>query len=130
MIMATTYVLSLGYNGNSVISEANQWLMLKRAAETLCSTPAWREHIMDEAVKYNCPSFDENGILLSEYILKFQIPCTDCTIMLDNEEHKIRLVASGGSLSRIIKTQLRRAFCRLIINQMHKANIEVNLVVV
>lgn len=38
-------------------------------------------------------------------------------------------LASGGGDSRDIKEAMRRAFCRLVIFEMHKLGMEVNLVV-
>lgn len=58
----------------------------------------------------------------------------DITIRVEEEEDEtygklpvIRQSASGGGESREIKEAFRRAFCRLVLQEMHRSQMEVSI---
>jgi len=120
--MSTAHVIQVGYN--SAHHKKDVWKELKEYVGYLCSS---NFKIADEAKKYTSKiSHDQ----LDEFGKSYK-ECKDLTIRIhDNEdvdECYIRQMSSGGGVDREIKEQLRRAFCRLVLERMHSLNMEINI---
>ena len=131
----TGYYLEVGYIGGSSFggSHEDAWLKMKEAAKTLCDDP---QRIFDEAMRLDGEILNGTGEDVRGYAERYR-NCDDLTITVHekpfNESEKcgfkpyIAQSASGGGPSRMIKESLRRAFCRLIIEAMHREGIEVTM---
>jgi len=129
----TSYRISLGYAYDNP-SDERRWDALKAAVADL---PNNTHRIAEEAVRLGCPA-EGHGAGLGEYLAGYLPGSTDLTIRVVDEEdphdppgrrREIWQAASGGDPSRSIKHHLRRAFCRLVMEEMHRRGIEVNVVV-
>jgi hypothetical protein len=133
--MSTSYVISIGYNsgiscparliGESGATEA--WGMLKSVVEKLCADT---DRIVAEARAFNAPENCEKGpdcCTLQNHADRYKLPWQDRTIYFDEKNQRVVQMASGD---RLVKEHIRRAFCRLVMAEMHKLNIEINIVVV
>lgn len=104
---------------------AGLWVELKEAALDICEN---YERIVFEVRRLE-PGF--TGTSLSDYARAYKVR-EDLTIQFlepEGGEPSIYQAASGGGFGRDIKEACRRAFARLIIHEMHKKRIEVNLTV-
>lgn len=123
----TGYYISVGYNARAGASvKAGLWQELKEAALDLC------EHYERIALEAHRLESGYSVAALAEYAELYHSRA-DATIQFlepPDEEPQIMQLASGGGLGRDMKEALRRAFARLLIQEMHKKRIEVNLVVV
>jgi hypothetical protein len=103
------------------------WDILKKSANY------WRSNLtalVNAATDYGAPD-DLDGEQLIEYCKVYERDWTDGgPLRVDDEEQILHIMASGGSSSRILKEHVARAFCRLVIQDMHRKQIEVNLHVV
>lgn len=129
--MGVGYHIRLGYNGRTDWHSDDAWKELKNFALKLAKQP---EVIAEEAKKFNAPEncCDECETTLIDvcktYDKSYGNPLTIID-KLDNEgdpDKQVMQMATGGCL---LKDHTRRAFCRLIINEMHKQGIEVSLTV-
>jgi hypothetical protein len=129
----TNYRISLGYNWDGPGAE-EQWEALKSVVADLRANT---HRIAEEAVRMGCP-VEESGDGLGEYLEGYLPDSADLTIRVIDEEDRLnppeRLreiwqAASGGDPSRSIKHHLRRAFCRLVMGEMHRRGIDINVVV-
>jgi hypothetical protein len=134
--VSTSYIIGIGYNSgascdfkftssNGFFAEA--WELLKSVVIEICNNP---NRIVEEARKFSAAETCANGTTcctLEGHAEKYRIPWTDRTIAFDEKKKEVVQMASGD---RLVKEHIRRAFCRLVINEMHKHNIEVNLMVV
>lgn len=122
----TGYRISIGYNSRAGLRvREGLWAELKKAALSLCAHP---ERIAEEVRLFE-PSYSE--VELEEYERAYQ-ESRDLTVMFyerPEEEPYIMQLASGGGIGRDIKEACRRAFARLIIQEMHRKRIEIDLVV-
>ncbi len=118
----TGYTFSIGYiSGHSYKGDKDDaWLELVIVTEALKKRP---DRIVAEARRLNAPEQCEQGCctLMS---LAGAYQHTDATIVIQHEEQTIDQYASGD---RMLKEHVRRAFCRLLIEDMHRLGIEVNL---
>lgn len=125
--MATGYTLELGYQ-SGYSSHADAWEALKAYALYLCDHPA---EIYDEARKFGAPDALD-GERLMDYAARYH-GAVDLTLVIQDpegdEKGHVYQCASGGAPARVLKEHLRRAFCRLVIAEMHRKGIEVNLTV-
>jgi DNA repair exonuclease SbcCD ATPase subunit len=64
---------------------------------------------------------------LQNHADRYKLPWQDRTIYFDEKNQRVVQMASGD---RLVKEHIRRAFCRLVMAEMHKLNIEINIVVV
>lgn len=125
----TGWHITIGYNSGH-ITKADAWETLKTVVSNVCSN---RTRIGNTALGYGCPQSDDAGTL-AEHLEKFAIPCPDATITLlepnsPGDAGTVMLLASATSFNSI-KTNTRRAFARLVIQEMHKRQIDVDLSVV
>lgn len=132
----TGYYLEIGYCSQGPDLE-EAWEILKQVVREICDRPG---QIAKEAERclpaFGIPVPDLNTV--SDYLERYRLidDNQDLTIFIEetprdpgNKEFKPRIVqyASGGEPGRKLKEHLRRAFCRLVIEKMHKREIEVNL---
>ena len=122
--MATGWSLSIGYNSGYSYNGDDQeaWDELVRVTKKLCEHP---ERIEAEAYAYGAPLADPNGETLFSYCERYREQ-QGGTITINQDQRVIHQIASGD---RAMKEYVRRAFCRLILQDMHRLNIEVNLIV-
>ena len=116
----TGYYIEVGYNSCNDNDEV--WKTLKEKALYLKQHP--------EIIIENCFVIegrdDEEEIREGGEHYK---NCNDLTLKIieESENNVITQYASGGGASRDIKEKLRRAFCRCIMNEMHKLGMEINI---
>lgn len=122
----TGYYIEIGYlSGYSGPADLDQaWDSLKNVVAILREQPA---NIVGEAMRVEGGSLRKLLPFAERYHPKF----TDGTIEVNDAERQITQLASSGNgdAARVVKEQVRRAFCRLVIQEMHRRGIEVNLCV-
>lgn len=122
----TSYYLDIGYN--SVGNRDDAWSELKAAAERLRREP---ERIADEVHRIEGQKFQAELVL--EYAKHYDGRDLSMTIVeeptIPDEDFRpyVRQFASGGGEDRDLKEAMRRAVCRLLIEEMHRKGIEVNM---
>lgn len=133
----TSYRLEVGYQSGSSREEA--WECLKEITEEICEHP---EELVSEACRFDGKRNTHHPHcgksfrgLLAEYAEAYKPPRKDLTLrIIENtrdgvDENSVVQYASGGGEGRVVKESLRRAFCRLAIQRMHREGYEVNLTV-
>lgn len=125
----TGYHISIGYLSGYDKDEA--WEVLKSVVLDLCHNP---HHLVDEAVR-----FGMDPKTACEYAAAYvgasleKQGTEDSTLRIIEGERaegnppQIMQLAGGSGESRTIKEQMRRAFCRLVMREMHKLEIEINI---
>lgn len=129
--MSTSYLISIGYNSGcscekDYIDKAKAWELLKNMVRSICADHTL---IVDEARKFDAPEHCETGpecCTLTNHAEKYKLPWTDRTIYFDEKKQQVVQMASGD---RLVKEHIRRAFCRLVMAEMHKLHVEINIVV-
>ena len=119
----TSYTIMLGYNSSKNTSECAEELR-----KCVAHLRANFTQIAEEAKRFDGFELDE----LNEFAMAYAPVNNDLTIQIVDGEYddfRIFQMASGGEVDRSIKESLRRAFCRLVLNAMHKKQIEVNIIV-
>ena len=118
--MPTGYHIQIGYNSATPRNDVVQRLLA--VVDEICKTP---ELIIREVWRV------ENVNVPAEYADNYRKPWNDLTVKIldDNGQPEIMQMASGGGIERDYKECMRRAFCRLVIQEMHRTKHEVNLVV-
>lgn len=121
--MSTGYTISIGYNSAHEKAEASE--MLKRIVMEIQNKPSL---IVSEAKRTN--PFVSSNVLLP-YAMAYEHPVRDATITVSVDSEtgltSVHQIASGGGDERRYKEIVRRAFCRLVIAEMHSLDMEVNL---
>ena len=125
--MATGYHLEVGYlSGYSTKHNGDSaWDELKRVVIAVADNPL---AIYAEARNFNAPDVCPCGCgaTLMEHceVYREQGFGSNGVFAINEDERYVILIASG---SREMKEHTRRAFCRLVLYQMHKQGIEVSL---
>jgi len=123
----TGYYIRLGYNSgySSEYSKEQYEEQLLTSINELC---IHTHRVVSEVLRLE-PTWDSS--LLEQYTKSYgEKKDLTLTIARDEEgELVINQCASGGEVARKIKESLRRAFCRLIMEEMHKKGIEVSVTV-
>lgn len=124
----TGYHLSIGYLSGG--DKAQAWDTLKTVVLNLCHDPV---RIANEAVRLgmNRTTAHECARAFASASLEFQ-GTEDSTLRIiegDRAEGnpQIMMLAGGSGQSRTIKEAIRRAFCRLVMTEMHRRDIEINI---
>jgi hypothetical protein len=117
--LVTSYKLTDGYSGDFDRDEIWQ--------ELLVVVDVVREdtnRIVSEVLRVE-PKANKKKI--QELAMYYKKPAIDLTIQIrENEEcREVLQLATGGGL----KESVRRAFCRIVIDEMHKRKMEVSLIV-
>lgn len=130
--MSTGYHISIGYNSGiscpaKYIGENGEaWALLKSVVLEICNNV---DLIVDEARRFGAPEQCKNGpdcCNLTNHAERYKLPWQDQTIYFDEKRKEVIQMASGD---REVKEHVRRAFCRLVMNEMHKHGVEINIVV-
>jgi hypothetical protein len=121
--MVTSYSIEVGYNSGKQPDEV--WEALKNAVAKIQANP---QQLFAEVLQ--CEP-DANLQMIEEIIDCYKAPITDLTLKIVESEdrHSVWQWASGGDPYRGAKESCRRAFCRLILYEMHRQKMEVNIVV-
>lgn len=124
----TGYYLETGYNSASTRDDV--WTRLKAITEDLCTDPA---RIAQEVSRLE-PSLAESEV--RDYAEAYRLR-QDLTIKIVEEppphvdpaefQPYVQQLASGGGTARKLKEACRRAFCRLVIEAMHRERLEVTM---
>ena len=119
--MATSYSIEVGYN--SCHNRDDAWGVLKEVCESIQSNPT---SIFDEVFRLE-PDINRTEIL--GVCGLYEPPVQDLTIRIveSDERRAIVQMASGSGPSRDAKESCRRAFCRLVIEEMHRRKMEVSM---
>lgn len=127
----TSYTLSIGYlSGYSTdLDRDAAWLALLESVNARRSDP---QAIIREAKRFDAPDKCRNGCCtIAEAAAAYDPSNNDLTVVVidergpDGEDN--RRVVQYASGDRDLKEHVRRAFCRLIIQDMHRRGIEVDL---
>lgn len=119
----TGYIFSIGYLSGYSFSGGPEdaWKQLAEVVQSLSGAPAL---IVHEVISV------EGGDAGELFPYAERYTSADATLRVNEDEHSVLQCASGsnsGDMSRAIKEKVRRGFCRLVIREMHKRGIEVNL---
>lgn len=126
----TGYHISIGYLSGDDNDKA--WAMLKRIVADLCAKP---EVIAEEAMAFGMRP--ETAKEYAESYRSFSLETgrtEDSTLVvkerdLDDEDSYVQIMqlASGRGVSRTNKEAMRRAVCRILMREMHKRGLEINI---
>lgn len=122
----TSYRIQVGYNSAQDLPEVGEYMI--GALDALQESP---ELIVAEVLRME-PQRDRE--LLEEYAASYLKPVGDLTVRVDHDEERgglpiIVQIASGGEPGRSTKEALRRAVCRLVMDQCHRNAMEVSIFV-
>jgi hypothetical protein len=129
----TSYIIEVGYNPNK--NEDEVWEKLKRVVKYYCDNS---KLILDEVLndektgiikKVKQEELDKYGNAYKDY-KDLTISIYDETNSEGEKNRYIIQMASGGGVEREIKEHFRRAFCRLIMKEMHYNCMEINIRVI
>lgn len=132
----TGYHIRIGYN--SALNADEKRAAFETLKEVVASlrddTDRLVREVKHESVAWSDPARAAiDDALLREYAEVYRPPARDATLTIiepiGDEPGQIMQLASGGGEAREVKERLRRAFSRLVILEMHRRGIEVNLVV-
>lgn len=120
--MSTSHIITVGYNSSNHKSEV--WDKLKSITATIRNNP---KRLFEEIVKV------EGGT--EEELMSFCDHMKDCDdlslTVIDSEtdmsKRCVLMCSSGGGDNRESKEKCRRAFCRLVLHEMHKCGMEVSI---
>lgn len=123
----TTYYFELGYCAQYPNDE-EAWARLQELVRAICDHP---ERIIVEARRLGAPEHCNKGVCrLEESVDNYRLPYGDGPVEFVEATRKtppaIRQWCSTGC---DVKYAVRRAFVRLVIENAHRENIEVNLTV-
>lgn len=124
----TGYHITLGYNGAARVDYDEMWEILKQKTREVCDNP---KAIIAEARRLNAPETCSRGCCrldtyANNYVDPFETPGHPISIIEDDGRCQIMQLASTDDA---IKYHVRRAFVRLLIEAMHREEIEISLVV-
>ncbi len=126
----TGYHISIGYLSDGDKDEA--WAALKEVVAALCAEPS---RIAVEAVRYGMrPNQAEEHAEAYRSFSPKTGRTEDSTLVIKERDFEdedsypqVMQLASGGGESRVLKEAMRRAFCRLALEEMHKRGLEINI---
>lgn len=119
----TGYHIEVGYN--SCFSKGEVAEKLCHVVQSICAKP---ETILAEIKRV------EGKDVPPEYAESYHEPWQDATVKIIKDEEgdglQVMQLASGGGESRDYKESMRRAFCRMVLEAMHREQMgEVSVVV-
>jgi len=117
----TAYYIEVGYN--SYYGDRGE--VAEKLKEVVADIREHPERLVAETLRIE-PELSQEA--LAEYAASYKPPGEDLTISIDESDGlKIVQLASGGGEARELKEALRRAMCRLVIEAMHRAKMEINI---
>jgi uncharacterized protein YabN with tetrapyrrole methylase and pyrophosphatase domain len=121
--MATSYRLVDGYNSGH--DRDDVWVELQKVVEELRKDT---DRIVREVLRLEP---DQNEKEIGNLAMYYMPPTLDATLTVkDTEDFRgVMQLASGGGSARDRKESVRRAFCRLVIEEMHKRKMEISFIV-
>lgn len=129
--MSTTYIFEVGYQYEYTIDEV--WEKLKEVVVQACENfPEFHNYVIaDENIPSVCPC--GCGITITTMCYAYTTAIEDKWIGFQEDTgfsglHPYVWMLSSGD--REYKGKIRRAFCRFVIENMHKYDMEINLRVV
>jgi len=122
----TGYHIEIGYNGALRTDYDLMWEELKQVARNIADNPA---AIIAEARRLGSPEICNSGCCLLDtyadnYIGEFGVNGHPVSVI----ENDCQIMQSASTDDKI-KYHVRRAYVRLLIQEMHRKEIEVNLIV-
>ena len=116
--MATSYIISVGYNSAADREEVG--VKLREVVAAIQSAPG---RIVQEVRRIE-PNISDDVI---DYAESYRPPVEDLTVRIEEDDDGpcVRQCASGGGNGRDLKEACRRAFARLVIEEMHRERMEV-----
>jgi hypothetical protein len=130
--MATSYYLSVGYlSGYSFQGGPDAaWEVLKWIVERLRHEPS---KLVAEARRLGAPERCARGCCDLRELAERYGAGEDLTLTVvervDEDDAPVRYIRQVASGDRMLKEHVRRAFCRLVIEEAHREGIEVDLTV-
>lgn len=132
----TGFYISAGYSSTCDSDEVEQ--MMFKVGREIANDP---QAIVNEmAINGSAPWRESDSEKLMEYArrfkeqqdltIEFETECPDYVSDKEEWTPQIKMLASGGGYHRIFKEESRRAFMRLLVNQMHRLGMDVNISVV
>lgn len=131
----TGYHISIGYQSGGPDKE-EAWEILKRVVLELCHSP---HRLADEAVRFGMGTHEAFKYASAYASASEELRGTeDSTLRIieanelsarreEGTVPQVMQLAGGSGESRVIKEAMRRAFCRLVMAEMHKREIEINI---
>lgn len=124
--MAILYAISVGYNPS--IPKEDVW---SKMVEVVNELRINSQKIVDEVLRLE-PDADKE---MTKSVSEMYSPLTDDedlnikVIVSDGKGRHSYIMqsASGGGQWRLVKESCRRAFCRLVLEEMHKNKMEINI---
>ncbi len=127
--MSTEYTIELGYISGYSFKDGYDaaWEILVNETHRLINEPAL---IATEARAYGSPEVccDRGCLSLLEACKAYVNRGMDAPLAIIEDDHGRRVIQFTTG-NRPLREHVRRAFCRLLIQRMHRQQIEVNLVV-
>lgn len=124
--MAISYTIEGGYNSSARPAEVRD--KLRNVVSEIRNNP---DRIAAELLQFE-PEWDVETV--NEYVQSYLPINTDLTVHVYEPDDsyvgspfQVRQCASGGGWERQLKEGLRRAFCRLVLREMHQARMEINI---
>jgi hypothetical protein len=124
--MVSCYRIQVGYNAQHQADEV--WGEIKNAVDAIQADPS---RIVCEVFRLEP---NANRELIEEVSSLYRKPVIDQTIQIvelgiDKHERWIGQTASGSDPGRDAKESCRRAVCRLVMEELHRKKMEVDIVV-
>jgi hypothetical protein len=121
--MGTGYSITLGYQSgySTCLDQDEAWQALVDCVQALRLQP---ERIVKEAQRLGAPAACEDHCCTLQQMAEAYSSNDDATLRINQRERYIYQLATGD---RTLKEHVRRAFCRLVIEEMHRQGIEVCL---
>ena len=119
----TGYHIRVGYNCDQ--SEEDVGATLREVVDEICETP---EHIVAELNRVEPAIKPPPHYTAKDYADSYRKPWADSTISVKEEDRELHVMQLAGG-SGEYKHAMRRAFCRLVMNKMHKAHMNISITV-
>ena len=119
--MATSYHITIGYNGDNK-TNAHEALLFEEGTKLRDQPVAIREEL--ERIRKRAAT-DAEMDCISTFADRTQLAYIQRPSHDEDDRAAVILMASGGLYDA--KREVRRAFCRLLVERMHKHGINVNV---
>ncbi len=118
----TSYTISIGYCSEHGAISGKPWEVMVEAVQSI----TYKELINE----YHGPMECEDGCCFSLDIAKNMTTDQGCdsSVIINEKDHTITLLASGGGIQRRMKECMRRAFIRCVMRRADKEFVDVDVV--